>query len=31
MPGTPAAQARFIQADYQAWREVVQTQKLKLD
>jgi tripartite-type tricarboxylate transporter receptor subunit TctC len=31
MPGTPAAQARFIEADYQAWREVVRTQKLVLE
>jgi tripartite-type tricarboxylate transporter receptor subunit TctC len=31
MPGTPATQARFIEADYQAWREVVRTQKLVLE
>lgn len=31
MPGTPAAQARFIEADYQAWREVVRTQKLVVE
>lgn len=28
MPGTPAAQAKFIDADYQAWRAVVRAQKL---
>ncbi len=31
MAGTPIAQTKFIQADYQAWRDVVQTQNLKLD
>jgi len=31
MPGTPAAQAKFIDADYQAWRTVVRTQKLVID
>ena len=31
MPGTPAAQAKFIDADYQAWREVVRTQKLTIE
>ena len=30
-PGTPAAQTRFIEADYQAWRDVVRTQNLKID
>lgn len=30
-PGTPMAQAKFIEADYRAWREVVQTQKLKIE
>jgi tripartite-type tricarboxylate transporter receptor subunit TctC len=29
-PGTPAAQAKFIEADYRAWREVVQTQHLQI-
>lgn len=31
MPGTPAAQAKFIDADYQAWRDVVLTQKLVIE
>jgi tripartite-type tricarboxylate transporter receptor subunit TctC len=31
MPGTPAAQKAFIDADYQAWREVVRTQNLTLE
>ena len=31
MPGTPAAQKSFIEADYQAWRDVVRTQNLKLE
>lgn len=31
MPGTPAAQAKFIDADYQAWRDVVRTQKLVIE
>lgn len=31
MPGTPAAQTRFIEADYQAWRDVVRTQNLKIE
>lgn len=31
MPGTPAAQKAFIEADYQAWRDVVRTQNLKLE
>ncbi|TAH11366.1 MAG: tripartite tricarboxylate transporter substrate binding protein [Curvibacter sp.] len=31
MPGTPAAQAKFIEADYRAWREVVQVQNLKIE
>jgi tripartite-type tricarboxylate transporter receptor subunit TctC len=31
MPGTPAAQAKFIHADYQAWRDVVRTQKLTIE
>ena len=31
MPGTPAAQAKFIDADYQAWRDVVRTQKLIIE
>ena len=31
MPGTPAAQAKFIDADYQAWRDVVRTQKLTIE
>ncbi len=31
MPGTPAAQKAFIEADYQAWRDVVSTQNLKLE
>jgi tripartite-type tricarboxylate transporter receptor subunit TctC len=31
MPGTPAAQARFIEADYQAWRDVVRAQNLKIE
>jgi tripartite-type tricarboxylate transporter receptor subunit TctC len=31
MPGTPAAQAKFIEADYQAWRDVVQVQNLKIE
>lgn len=30
-PGTPMAQAKFIEADYRAWREVVQTQNLKIE
>jgi tripartite-type tricarboxylate transporter receptor subunit TctC len=30
-PGTPAAQAKFIEADYRAWREVVQVQNLKIE
>ncbi len=30
-PGTPAAQARFIEADYRAWREVVRSQNLKIE
>lgn len=30
-PGTPAAQTRFIEADYQAWRDVVRTQNLKIE
>jgi len=31
MPGTPTAQAKFIEADYQAWRDVVRTQKLAIE
>jgi len=31
MPGTPAAQAKFIEADYRAWRDVVQVQNLKIE
>lgn len=31
MPGAPAAQAKFIEADFQAWRDVVRTQNLKLE
>jgi len=31
MPGTPSAQAKFIDADYQAWRDVVRTQKLTIE
>jgi tripartite-type tricarboxylate transporter receptor subunit TctC len=31
MPGTPAAQKSFIEADYQAWRDVVRTQNLRLE
>lgn len=31
MPGTPAAQAKFIEADFQAWRDVVRTQNLKIE
>jgi tripartite-type tricarboxylate transporter receptor subunit TctC len=31
MPGTPAALAKFIDADYQAWRDVVRTQKLIIE
>jgi tripartite-type tricarboxylate transporter receptor subunit TctC len=31
MPGTPAAQKAFVEADYQAWRDVVRTQNLKLE
>jgi len=31
MPGTPVAQAKFIDADYQAWRDVVRTQKLRIE
>ena len=31
MPGTPSAQAKFIDADYQSWREVVRTQKLTIE
>lgn len=30
-PGTPTAQTRFIEADYQAWRDVVRTQNLKIE
>ena len=30
-PGTPMAQTKFIEADYRAWREVVQTQNLKIE
>ncbi|WP_255033738.1 tripartite tricarboxylate transporter substrate binding protein [Rhodoferax sp. TH121] len=30
-PGSPMAQAKFIEADYRAWREVVQTQNLKIE
>jgi tripartite-type tricarboxylate transporter receptor subunit TctC len=30
-PGTPAAQARFIEGDYRAWREVVRSQNLKIE
>ena len=30
-PGTPAAQTKFIEADYRAWREVVQAQNLKIE
>ena len=30
-PGSPAAQTRFIEADYQAWRDVVRTQNLKIE
>lgn len=30
-PGTPAAQTRFIEADYRAWRDVVRTQNLKIE
>jgi tripartite-type tricarboxylate transporter receptor subunit TctC len=30
-PGTPMAQAKFIEADYRAWRDVVQTQHLTLE
>jgi hypothetical protein len=31
MPGIPAAQTRFIEADYQAWRDVVRSQNLKIE
>lgn len=31
MPGTPVAQKGFIEADYQAWRDVVRAQNLKLE
>lgn len=31
MPGAPSAQTKFIESDYRAWREVVQTQKLKIE
>ena len=30
-PGSPADQTKFIEADYRAWREVVQAQKLKIE
>jgi len=30
MPGPPAAQKAFVEADYRAWREVVRSQNLKL-
>ena len=30
-PGTPAAQTKFIEADYRAWRHVVQAQNLKIE
>jgi tripartite-type tricarboxylate transporter receptor subunit TctC len=30
-PGSPAALARFIEADDKAWRDVVQRQNLKVD
>lgn len=30
-PGTPMAQAKFIESDYRAWRDVVQTQNLKIE
>ena len=30
-PGTPTAQAKFIESDYHAWRDVVQTQNLKIE
>ena len=30
-PGSPAALGEFIEAAYRAWRNVVKTQKLKLD
>jgi len=30
-PGTPAAQTKFIETDYRAWREVVQAQNLKIE
>jgi len=30
-PGTPAAQTRFIEADYRAWRDVVRSQNLKIE
>ena len=30
-PGTPMAQAKFIETDYRAWRDVVQTQNLKIE
>lgn len=30
-PGTPMAQAKFIETDYRAWREVVQTQNLQIE
>lgn len=30
-PGTPEAQAKFIEADYKAWRDVVVQQNLKIE
>ena len=30
-PGTPMAQTKFIEADYRAWRDVVQKQNLKIE
>jgi len=27
----PTAQTRFIEADYQAWRDVVRSQNLKIE
>lgn len=31
MPVSPAAQAKFIDTDYQAWRDDVHTQKLIIE
>ncbi|BDT73124.1 hypothetical protein os4_26710 [Comamonadaceae bacterium OS-4] len=31
MGGTPAAQTRSIESDYQAWRDVVRSQNLKIE